>query len=138
MTLGNKAGGGTCGEDNAKTVWRVFPVVAMIERRFKHGIRASSFASPVRQLTFSTRSHTSMNRIILTVMAFALACASTGFAQGVQTGTIRGMVKDQQDLPVPGVTVTTTSPALQGPRSTVTDTRGLFVLSALPAGEYTV
>ena len=35
-------------------------------------------------------------------------------AQGVQTGTIRGTVTDQQNLPLPGVTVTISSPALQG------------------------
>ena len=32
------------------------------------------------------------------------------YAQGVQTGTIRGTVRDQQNLAVPGVTVTATSP----------------------------
>lgn len=57
-------------------------------------------------------------------------------AQGVQTGTVRGTVQDSQDLPVPGVTVTATSPALQGARSTVTDTDGLYTLSGLPAGAY--
>ena len=56
----------------------------------------------------------------------AIAIAAPGFAQGVQTGTIRGTVKDQQGLAVPGVTVTATSPALQGSRSTVTDADGLY------------
>src|SRR5580658_6490792 len=59
-------------------------------------------------------------------------------AQGVQNGTIRGIVKDQQDLPVPGVTVTATSASLQGPRATVTNSLGLFTLPALPAGDYEV
>jgi hypothetical protein len=66
------------------------------------------------------------------------ALASSAFAQGVQTGTIRGVVKDAQDLAVPGVTVTVTSAALQGPRSVVTDTQGLYAIPALPAGTYTV
>ena len=39
------------------------------------------------------------------LFAFLFISASV-FAQGVQTGTIRGTVKDQQDLAVPGVTVT--------------------------------
>src|ERR1700682_714526 len=52
-------------------------------------------------------------------------------AQGVQTGSIRGIVKDQQDLPIPGVTVTATSVALQGPRSAVTNNLGLYTLTAL-------
>ena len=79
-----------------------------------------------------------MDRLI-TVIAASLVFGWTGiFAQGVQTGTIRGMVKDQQDLAVPGVTITATSPALQGPRSTFTDKEGLFAIRALPPGEYQV
>src|SRR5216684_2759791 len=63
-----------------------------------------------------------------TIMKHVILCAAvwltfiaTGFAQGIQTGTIRGVVKDSQNLPVPGVTVTVTSSALQGPRSVTTD-----------------
>src|ERR1700730_8135330 len=70
---------------------------------------------------------------------FAFLLMSAGlFAQGLQTGTIRGLVKDQQDLAVPGVTVTVTSPALQGPRSTVTDKDGQFAIRALPPGDYQI
>src|SRR5258707_1240074 len=78
--------------------------------------------------------------IILLAMfvAIAIAFAATGFAQGVQTGTIRGTVKDQQSLAVPGVTVTATSPAMQGSRSVVTDAQGQFTINALPPGAYTV
>ena len=58
-------------------------------------------------------------RLKTALMAAMFAClAGASAAQGVQTGTIRGMVKDQQDLAVPGVTVTATSPALQGARTT--------------------
>jgi outer membrane receptor protein involved in Fe transport len=59
-------------------------------------------------------------------------------AQGVQTGTIRGTVQDQQGLPVPGVTITATAPVLQGPRTTVSDGEGNYTLAALPAGQYQV
>ena len=76
--------------------------------------------------------------IVLTAAWLIFGSAGSLFAQGVQTGTIRGMVKDQQDLAVPGVTVTVTSPALQGPRSTVTDREGLFAVRALPPGDYQV
>lgn len=80
-----------------------------------------------------------MRRLILLTAAWLiLGSAGSLFAQGVQTGTIRGTVKDQQDLAVPGVTVTATSPALQGPRSTVTDMEGLFAIRALPPGDYQV
>jgi outer membrane receptor protein involved in Fe transport len=57
-------------------------------------------------------------------------------AQGVQTGSIRGTVTDQQNLPVPGVTVTIQSPALQGIRSTVTEGDGSYSLQQLPPGRY--
>src|SRR4030095_16665063 len=88
--------------------------------------------SPTRSLKF-------MKRLILLIAAWLIVgSAGSVLAQGVQTGTIRGTVTDQQDLAVPGVTVTATSPALQGPRSTVTDKEGLFALRALPPGEYEV
>ena len=80
-----------------------------------------------------------MKRIlVLTVAWLVFGLASIGFAQGVQTGAIRGTVNDQQNLSVPGVTVTVTSPALQGQRTTVTDETGAYTLLNLPAGEYEV
>ena len=78
------------------------------------------------------------------VRVFALAWVFCGVAallgaQGVQTGTIRGVVKDQQDLAVPGVTVTATSPALQGPRIDRHRRRGRLRASRrLPPGDYEV
>src|SRR4030095_3518246 len=76
----------------------------------------------------------------LLVLTSLISCAATTLAtaQGVQTGTIRGVVSDAQQLAVPGVTVTATSPTLQGPRTTVTDGQGLFALAALPAGQHTL
>ncbi len=59
-------------------------------------------------------------------------------AQGVQTGTIRGVVHDDQGLAIPGVTVTITSPALQGPRVAVTDASGAYTFLTLPPGAYTM
>src|SRR3954447_3838472 len=69
-----------------------------------------------------------------------LVCLTTSlaYAQGVQTGTIRGIVHDQQGLAMPGVTVTAASPTLQGLRSVVTDSTGGFTLPNLPPGTYTV
>src|SRR5262244_3855558 len=75
-------------------------------------------------------------KCVLTVLA--CLCASTLLAQGVQTGTIRGTVHDEQGLAVPGVTVTATSPALQGPRVTVSDAAGGFTVPNLPPGPYAV
>ncbi len=57
-------------------------------------------------------------------------------AQGVQYGTIRGTVTDPQGLPVPNVTVTATSPSMQGTRTTTTGPDGTYALRQLPAGTY--
>ena len=78
-----------------------------------------------------------MKRLILLTFTW-LICAGTALAQGVQTGAIRGMVQDQQDSAIPGATVTVTSPALLGPRSTVTDGLGRYSLAALPPGSYEI
>ena len=79
-----------------------------------------------------------MRRIAVLVAALGLCGLSVAFAQGVQTGTIRGVVKDAQELPVPGVTVTATSPALQGARTMTTDAQGVYALTLLPAGTYSL
>ncbi|HJZ75378.1 MAG TPA: carboxypeptidase regulatory-like domain-containing protein [Vicinamibacterales bacterium] len=79
-----------------------------------------------------------MKRIAAMTALLVLVISGTGFGQGVQTGLIRGVVKDAQGLLVPGVTVTATSPSLQGPRVAVTDGEGAFSLAALPAGDYTM
>src|SRR5436309_15330903 len=80
-------------------------------------------------------------RNVLMVVAlafFVTGLAQDGLAQGIQTATIRGTVKDQQGLLMPGVTVTATSPALQRARSVVSDAGGNFAFRGLPAGDYEV
>lgn len=73
------------------------------------------------------------------LMAAALAITSTSvFAQGNLTGTISGRVLGQDSLALPGVTVTATSPNLQGARSVVTNEAGGYIIPFLPPGEYTL
>src|ERR1700674_952617 len=77
------------------------------------------------------------------VRIFALALTLCGMAallsaQGVQTGTIRGVVHDDQGLAIPGVTVAVTSPALQGRRTAVTESSGSYTFLTLPPGAYTM
>ncbi len=74
----------------------------------------------------------------LVLALIALFVTTAAFAQGIQTGTIRGTVHDDQGLAMPGVSVTATSPALQGPRTAVTDSTGGYTLPNLPPGHYTV
>jgi hypothetical protein len=70
--------------------------------------------------------------------ALVLGCATVSSAQGVQTGTLTGTVIDQIEFVLPGVTVTVTSPALQGVRTTHTDWNGVYRIPGLPPGTYTV
>jgi hypothetical protein len=72
------------------------------------------------------------------MLAAALLAAPTVLAQGLQTGTLTGSVVDQANLPLPGVAVTVTSPALQGARTVATDANGVYVVPGLPPGTYTV
>ena len=76
-------------------------------------------------------------RVAVTV-SLLCACTATAFGQGVQAGILRGTVRDQQGLPIPGVTIAVTSPALQGLREATTGTDGGYVFRLLPAGEYAI
>jgi hypothetical protein len=75
------------------------------------------------------------HRSFFLVGLLLMVCAS-GFAQGT-TGSLTGTVIHQGD-PLPGVTVTINSPALQGTRVAVTNENGQYNFAALPPGEYTV
>jgi len=70
--------------------------------------------------------------------AMSLLAGAPAFPQTTPTGTITGRVEDPQGGLLPGVTVTASSPALQGPRSAVTSKNGAYIIPFLPAGEYTV
>jgi outer membrane receptor protein involved in Fe transport len=77
----------------------------------------------------------------IVAMLFALmsgAFPARSAAQGVQTGTIRGTVVDSQGLPISGVTITLTSPALQGERTTRSDASGGYAFTRLPPGRYEI
>lgn len=78
-----------------------------------------------------------MKRSLLAI-AFLIALAGSALAQGVQTGTITGTVQSADGLSLPGVTVTVSSPALQGVRTAVADLNGVYIIRGLPAGDYTV
>ena len=71
----------------------------------------------------------------LVVLAL-LALAVPAFAQ--TTGRIDGRVTDEKGAPLPGVTVTLNSSALQGERLQVTDSAGAFRFLALPPGDYSL
>lgn len=70
-------------------------------------------------------------------VTFGLLLANPAFAQGLPTATITGrVINEGQGLP--GVTVTATSPALQGSRTTVTGSSGDYGFVNVPPGDYTL
>ena len=71
-------------------------------------------------------------------LMLVLTVAADAFGQGRQTGTISGTAVDAQGLSLPGVTVTVSSPSLQGTRTAVTDINGNYSLPQLPPGDYSV
>jgi hypothetical protein len=73
-------------------------------------------------------------RYLVLTMAFLLA-ATAAFAQ--TTGTITGTVI-HEGAPLPGVTVSISSPAMQGTRIAVTNEAGGYNFGAVPPGTYTV
>jgi hypothetical protein len=78
-------------------------------------------------------------RGILTFGLIALFCVllsvSAAHAQETTTGTIAGRVIDAQHLPVPGATITITTP--QGPMPITSDADGRFYAAFLPPGSST-
>jgi hypothetical protein len=102
-------------------------------------------ASPVwpwhildRSLQYSREGVADMKRLIGLAVCAILALSSTARAQGIQTGTITGIVQSSDGLSLPGVTVTATPPSLQGQRTAVTDVDGVYFIKGLPAGTYSV
>ena len=80
-----------------------------------------------------------MKRSIFSVFgAIALLIPALVSAQGVQTGTLTGVVTTTDGKTSAGTAVTVTSPALQGQRTATTDVNGVYVLALLPPGTYTI
>jgi len=74
--------------------------------------------------------------VLLTAVLLLAALAS---AQVTQTGTLIGTVYDNEKQPLPGVTVSISSPALILPKmEMVTTERGFYRFPALPPGPYAI
>ena len=74
-------------------------------------------------------------RLVVCLVAFASLVVPA--AAQVPTGNLAGHVTDGKE-PLPGVTVTVTSPNLQGARVAVTSVNGDYIFRFLPPGDYTV
>ena len=72
------------------------------------------------------------------VASLCLATATSAFAQGGTTGTLTGTVVDSSGSAVPGATVTATEAETAAVRTVVSNENGLFRISGLDPGRYTV
>jgi outer membrane receptor protein involved in Fe transport len=76
-----------------------------------------------------------LQRLAIPFFLLLLVSASALFAQGT-TGALIGTIT-QSGVPLPGVTVTITSPSLQGTRTSVTNENGSYSFPSIPPGQYT-
>ena len=75
--------------------------------------------------------------LVLALVSVCLVSAASAWGQGLPTGTISGRVTND-NLPLPGVSVTAKAPTLQGSRSVVTSAVGDYAIVNVPPGDYTV
>jgi hypothetical protein len=67
-----------------------------------------------------------------------VALLSGGFVLAQTTGRIEGRIVDTDGRVLPGVSVSVSSPSLQGTKAAVSESDGLFRFPALPPGNYLV
>ena len=78
----------------------------------------------------------SLRRILFAVLSVMLL--SLPLLAQTTTGAINGRVGDTSDAVIPGVSVTLTSPVIQGEKTTITDEAGSYRFILLPAGTYSL
>jgi hypothetical protein len=78
------------------------------------------------------------SRCVLAILGSTLLLALPAFPQGIPTGTLAGHVVSAEKQALPGVTISVTSPNLQGVRTATTNGNGDFLLALLPPGDYQV
>ena len=92
----------------------------------------------IRRTTLITRARplSALRRGLLVAAALLTIPVAGLYAQ--TTGRLFGQLTDAQGAALPGVTVTVSSPALQGTQTQVTDGEGNYRFPSLPPGHYTV
>src|SRR5689334_24124682 len=78
-----------------------------------------------------------MRPIAILALLLVTLFAAVSAAQ-VPTGTVSGRIVSSDGAPLPGVTVTAKSSALQGERVAVSTANGDFIVPLLPPGDYTL
>jgi outer membrane receptor for ferrienterochelin and colicin len=72
-----------------------------------------------------------MKRLVPIIMALLVAVP----VMAQQYGSVAGSAVDNQKLPLPGVSVVLAGPAMQGPRTAVTDAQGRYRFIPVPPGK---
>src|SRR5882724_6478185 len=75
--------------------------------------------------------------VCLLAISFVLATAAPGFAQSL-TGTLRGVVLDQQGKVVPDAKITLTSDDTGASFTTTSSSAGIYSIPNLPSGAYKI
>src|SRR5690242_4453540 len=75
-----------------------------------------------------------MRRVAVVVCACALGFSGNASAQNV--GSLSGIVKDAQGLPIPGATLTLLNRVSQATQSALSDERGRYALANIAYGTY--
>lgn len=69
---------------------------------------------------------------------FSFVCMLNAQISSKETGSIKGVITDEEGNPLPGVTITVTGPALMGQATDMTREGGAFRIILLPPGKYTL
>lgn len=76
--------------------------------------------------------------LLLLLLVFFLSFSVLQAQITRQTGMIRGVVKDSNDQPLPGVTITLSGPSMMGKATDISREDGTFRLPAIPPGNYSL
>ena len=75
-------------------------------------------------------------KVLMTALLIVIMVTPALVAQTSTSGSIEGKVADSSGAPLPGVTVEIYSPNMQGTKTAVSDSKGMFRFSLLPPGTY--
>lgn len=75
-------------------------------------------------------------KYLMVLTAVGLILAAPTWAQTSPTGKLTGRVVDDSNAALPGVSISVSSPNLQGTQQRQTTVNGSYIFPALPAGEY--
>jgi outer membrane receptor protein involved in Fe transport len=87
--------------------------------------------------TFGSGAAWQFRRVLIALIAMSVA-ASMAFGQGIVTGSMSGTILDQQKAVVSGAKITARQDGTNVERTTESNAAGLFSITNLPVGTYTV